>query len=137
MAPTSHLIPILFCLLVYTSNFVHGHHCGITLKEIIKTLNYLTVPKHACNELMVADVFAVPKKTSEQETFCKARTVLEQVSSNSKCSKQLLRGLSINLTSMTESQIPCPVNKAQTSTLLDFLKRLKTVMMKKYSKCKR
>ncbi|KAM6224292.1 interleukin-4 [Rhynchocyon petersi] len=90
------LIPSLFYLLLCTSNVVHGHKCAITLKEIIKSLNNLTDPtiKDECNELTVADAFAVPKSY-------------------------------------------CPMHDNRTSTLKDFLERLKTIMKAKYSKCAR
>ncbi|KAM9694983.1 interleukin-4 [Trichechus inunguis] len=136
MGLTFQLIPTLLCLLVCTSNFVHGQKCGITLREIIKTLNFLTEKKHGCTELTVADAFAASKNTTEKETICRATTVLWQVYTRHKCFSKYLRGLRRSLSSMTNLTY-CPVSEDRTSTLKDFLERLKTIMKEKYSKCGR
>ncbi|XP_077875318.1 interleukin-4 [Ictidomys tridecemlineatus] len=111
MGLTPLLIATLFCLLVCPGNFTHG--CDVTLEEIIKTLNTLSGKKTTCMELMVADVFAVPKNTTEKEILCRVTTVLRQTYQDHPVSRclnkngkldilKLLRGLYRNLRSMAQ-----------------------------------
>ncbi|XP_027404360.1 interleukin-4 [Bos indicus x Bos taurus] len=119
MGLTSQLIPVLVCLLVCTSHFVHGHKCDITLAEIIKTLNILTTRKN----------------TTEKETFCRVGIELRRIYRSHTCLNKFLGGLDRNLNSLASKT--CSVNEAKTSTstLKDLLERLKTIMKEKYSKC--
>ncbi|NP_001291840.1 interleukin-4 precursor [Ailuropoda melanoleuca] len=129
MCLTSQLIPTLVCLLALTSTFVHGHNFNITIKEIIKTLNILTARNDTCMELTVTNIFAAPKNTTDTETFCRATTVLQQLSTHS-CSNKLLGGLHRNLKTM--ANMTCSVNEVKKSTLRDFLERLKAIVQRKY-----
>uniref|UniRef100_A0A8C9UU33 Interleukin-4 n=1 Tax=Spermophilus dauricus TaxID=99837 RepID=A0A8C9UU33_SPEDA len=145
MGLTPLLIATLLCLLVCPGNFTHG--CNVTLEEIIKTLNTLSGKKTTCMELMVADVFAVPKNTTEKEILCRATTVLRQTYQDHPVSRclnkngkldilKLLRGLYRNLRSMAQLH-NCPVSESKQRTLKDFLESLKNTMQKKYSQCGR
>ncbi|KAI6049415.1 interleukin-4 [Marmota monax] len=145
MGLTPLLIATLFCLLVCPGNFTHG--CNVTLEEIIKTLNTLSGKKTTCMEVMVADVFAVPKNTTEKEILCTATTVLRQTYQDHPVSRclnkngkldilKLLRGLYRNLRSMAQLH-NCPVSESKQRTLKDFLESLKNTMQKKYSQCGR
>ncbi|KAM5169032.1 interleukin-4 [Callospermophilus lateralis] len=145
MGLTPLLIATLFCLLVCPGNLTHG--CNVTLEEIIKTLNTLSGKKTTCMELMVADVFAVPKNTTEKEILCTATTVLRQTYQDHPVSRclnkngkldilKLLRGLYRNLRSMAQLH-NCPVSESKQRTLEDFLESLKNTMQKKYSQCGR
>ncbi|XP_006873007.1 PREDICTED: interleukin-4 [Chrysochloris asiatica] len=136
MGLASRLIPTLLCLLVCSSTFIHSHKCGIVLKEIIKTLNFLTEKENACTQLTVPDAFAAPKNTTEKETFCRATVVLWQAYKQHKCLTQYLSGLYRGIRSMTNVTY-CPVNENRTNTLSEFLEKLKTIMKEKYSKCGR
>ncbi|XP_037657857.1 interleukin-4 [Choloepus didactylus] len=136
MGLTFPLIPTLLCLLAGASDLVHGHKCGPTVQEIVKTLNILTVKKYACTELTVADVFAARKNTTENETFCRAASVLLGIYTRPKCFNKHLRGLYRSLSNM-KNMTDCPVNETKTCTLKDFLERLKMIMKEKYSKCQR
>ncbi|NP_001297120.1 interleukin-4 [Mustela lutreola] len=129
MGLTSQLIPTLVCLLALTGTFIHGHNFSIAIKEIIKTLNILTARNDSCMELTVTEVFSAPKNTSEKEIFCRAATVLQQLSTHN-CSNRLLRGLHRNLRNM--ANMTCSVNEVKKSTLKDFLERLKVIMQQKY-----
>ncbi|XP_036280697.1 interleukin-4 [Pipistrellus kuhlii] len=135
MGLPSQLIPALVCLLAWTSNFTHGHKHSLTLQETIEMLNFLTAKKDPqCMELTVADVLAAPQNTMEEETFCRAATVLRQVYRRHRCStKRILSGLDRNLSSMA-SKTSCPVNEATMTTLKVFLQRLKSIMQAKYSR---
>uniref|UniRef100_G3T4B8 Interleukin-4 n=1 Tax=Loxodonta africana TaxID=9785 RepID=G3T4B8_LOXAF len=134
MGLTSQLIPTLLCLLVCTSNFIHGQTCGNILREIIKTLNFLTEKKHACTELTVADAFAAPKNTTEKETFCRATTVLWQVSKRHECFTKYLRGLSRSLSSMTNLDY-CPVNEDRNLfKTARVIEKLKTIYYTKFER---
>ncbi|XP_011360588.1 interleukin-4 [Pteropus medius] len=133
MGLTSQLIPALVCLLACTSNFTHGHRYSITLEEIIKTLNILTTRKDWCMELMVADVFAAPKNTAEEEIFCRAVTVLRKVYKHHECvNRKFLGKLDRNLRSMARDY--CPVEEAKKDTLKNVLETLRKTMQEKYSK---
>ncbi|XP_048639446.1 interleukin-4 [Marmota marmota marmota] len=145
MGLTPLLIATLFCLLVCPGNFTHG--CNVTLEEIIKTLNTLSGKKTTCMEVMVADVFAVPKNTTEKEILCTATTVLRQTYQDHPVSRclnkngkldilKLLRGLYRNLRSMAQLH-NCPVSESKQRTLKNFLESLKNTMQKKYSQCGR
>ncbi|XP_027462088.1 interleukin-4 [Zalophus californianus] len=129
MGLTSQLIPTLVCLLALTSTFVHGHNFSIAIKEIIRTLNILTARNDLCMELTVTDIFAAPKNTTEKEIFCRATTVLQQLSTHN-CYNKLLGGLHRNLRKM--ANMTCSVNEVKKSTLKDFLERLKAIMQRKY-----
>ncbi|XP_015973966.1 interleukin-4 [Rousettus aegyptiacus] len=133
MGLTSQLIPALVCLLACTSNFTHGRRYIITLQEIIKTLNILTTRKDLCMELMVADVFAAPKSTAEEESFCKVAAVLREVYTQHKCvNKKHLGKLDRNLSSLASKD--CHVKEAKKNTLKNVLETLKMIMQEKYSK---
>ncbi|XP_007941990.1 interleukin-4 [Orycteropus afer afer] len=118
MGLTSQLIPILFCLLVCTGNFVYSYKCRIALKETINSLNLLTEKKNA----------------TKDEIFCRAATVLSRVHTHNRHLTKHLRGLNRSISSMTNVTY-CPVNEVRKSTLKDFLERLNTIMKEKYSKC--
>ncbi|CAK6446037.1 unnamed protein product [Pipistrellus nathusii] len=135
MGLPSQLIPALVCLLAWTSNFTHGHKHSLTLRETIEMLTILTAKKDPrCMELTVADVLAAPQNTTEEETFCRAATVLRQVYRRHRCStRKFLSGLDRNLSSMA-SKTSCPVNEATMTTLKVFLQRLKSIMQGKYSR---
>ncbi|XP_075399226.1 interleukin-4 [Tenrec ecaudatus] len=135
MGLTLPLIPALLCLLVCTSSLVPVHTCGLPLKEIIRKLNFLTESKNACIQLAVSDAFAAPKNSTENETLCRAMTVLWQAYSQHTCFQRPLSGLYRSISNMT-NMTHCPVNeKNRTSTLKEFLESLKDIMKEKYSKC--
>uniref|UniRef100_A0A8D2DMB4 Interleukin-4 n=1 Tax=Sciurus vulgaris TaxID=55149 RepID=A0A8D2DMB4_SCIVU len=145
MGLTPQLIATLCCLLVCSGDFTHGY--DVTLEEIIKTLNTLSGKKTTCMELMVADVFAVPKNTTEKEILCRATTVLRQIYRNhpvptclNKNGKldilKFLRGLYRNLHSMAQLH-NCPMSESKQRPLKDFLESLRSTMQKKYSECGR
>ncbi|XP_008569877.1 PREDICTED: interleukin-4 [Galeopterus variegatus] len=139
------LIPTLFCLLACSGNVVRRRQCNITLPEIITTLNFLEKDKSPYTKLTIADVFDVPKNTSEMETLCRAATALRQFYSHHEketCRNatvlqhgfliKYLKGLDRNLYSMTDMK-DCAVNEAKKRTLRNFLERLKMNMQKKIS----
>ncbi|XP_049643330.1 interleukin-4 [Suncus etruscus] len=130
MGLTSPLIPALVCLLACTSNLALARCThNIVLKEIIYILKSLTEKKDACLDMTVADVFAVPKNTTEKETFCRTAVVLQQVHA---CLPKYLNGITRNLRCLT-NMTSCPVEEARKSTLRDLLENLKSIMREKFA----
>uniref|UniRef100_A0A8C0WXR0 Interleukin-4 n=1 Tax=Castor canadensis TaxID=51338 RepID=A0A8C0WXR0_CASCN len=141
MGLTPQLTAALFCLLACTGNLVHG--CNRSLTEIIQTLNTLSEKKTSCTELTVAEIFAVPKNTTEKELLCRATAVLRQMYNPQSKVTQCLTGHKDRdvlsrlkqLYRILHSMKNCPVNESMQTTLKNFLESLKRIMQKKYSQC--
>ncbi|XP_021033853.1 interleukin-4 [Mus caroli] len=140
MGLSPQLAVILLFFLECTGSHIHG--CDDNhLIEIIGILNEVTGEGTPCTKMLVPDVLTATKNTTESELICRASKVLRIFylkHGKTPCLKKNSRVLTelqrlFRALGCLDSSISCTMNESKSTSLKDFLERLKSIMQMDYS----